>query len=151
MSLCVLYSPGPCPTVVPGGAGIHWDRELGTPLRDTLQKADQQVRNKEKVRGSIVRMGVDSSKSTLVKELQVLLKKQGTGIKRKTAEEFLETLGWVSPWFLQAGTSNDHDWEHVKEDLQKELRKKGPEFFPMSCFLLRLVKKSIVTKNCRPS
>ena len=60
----------------------------------------------------------------------------GAGFRRKTVEEFVETLGRVSPWFLQAGTLNIPDWEHVKEDLQKELREKGPESFRIAMFSL---------------
>ena len=48
-------------------------------------------------------MGASNSVPTLMGQLIVLLEKQGTTIKTKTAQEFIKTVLEFSPWFLQAG------------------------------------------------
>lgn len=93
-------------------------------------------------------MSTTSSSLLLVNQLVNLLKQQGTGIKIKTAKEFIKTLEKTSPWFIHAGGLNIPDWEQVKTDLQKGLQKEGPEMFPIASFSLRrLVKDALLSEN----
>ena len=63
-------------------------------------------------------------------ELTRLLK--GTAVKTKTLDDFLKTTETWSPWFITNGALNISEWEQVRGDLQKTLRKEGPEVLPFA-------------------
>ncbi|KAL6031469.1 hypothetical protein STEG23_014635 [Scotinomys teguina] len=52
----------------------------------------------------------------------------------------------ASPWFITGGGLNIPDWEQVKADLQKVLRKKGTDNVPLATFSIWcLVKDALLT------
>ncbi|KAL6089933.1 hypothetical protein STEG23_027245 [Scotinomys teguina] len=52
----------------------------------------------------------------------------------------------ASPWFITGGGLNIPDWEQVKVDLQKILRKKGTDNVPLVSFSIwRLIKDALLT------
>eukprot|EP00073_Rattus_norvegicus_P055330 XP_017457820.1 PREDICTED: endogenous retrovirus group K member 6 Gag polyprotein-like [Rattus norvegicus] len=95
-------------------------------------------------------MGTSCSTLQLTDQIVALLNQQGTGIKVKTAKEFIKTLEKTSPWFVHLGGLNISDWEHVKTDLQKTLQRDGPESIPVVTFSLwRLVKDALLSTNAK--
>ncbi len=73
-----------------------------------------------------------------------------TGIKTKTATEFIEVIAQACPWFLTGGFLNNSDWDQVRHDLQKLLRDRGPESIPIATFSLwRLVKDALLTDKIK--
>lgn len=95
-------------------------------------------------------MGAAGSHSLLIEQLVELLKRQGIGIKHKTARDFIKTLQKTSPWFLASGGLNVPDWEQVKRDLQKVLQKEGPDSVPIATFSLwRQVKDALLSDNIK--
>nr|QKU38056.1 Gag [Gunnison's prairie dog retrovirus] len=95
-------------------------------------------------------MGNKPAKARLANELKDLLGTQGTAIKSKTAEQFVEVIAQACPWFLTGGFLNNADWDMVKNDLQKILRDKGPNTFPIATFSLwRLVKDALITDKVK--
>lgn len=95
-------------------------------------------------------MGNITSKSELKFQLKRLLKEQGTAVKTKTLEDFLKTIETWSPWFVTSGALNISEWEQVRGDLQKTLRKEGPEVLPMATFSLwRLIRDALLTEKVR--
>ncbi|KAM4798720.1 endogenous retrovirus group K member 5 Gag polyprotein-like [Urocitellus parryii] len=95
-------------------------------------------------------MGNSTAKLRLANEVKELLSKQGTGIKTKTATEFVETIAQACPWFLTGGFLNNTDWDLVKQDLQKILRDSGPDSIPIATFSLwRLVKDALLTDKVK--
>ena len=89
-------------------------------------------------------------KSELKFQLKRLLKEQGTAVKTKTLEDFLKTIETWSPWFIISGALNISEWEQVRRDLQKTLRKEGPEVLPIATFSLwRLIRDALLTEKVR--
>ena len=89
-------------------------------------------------------------KSELKFQLKRLLKEQGTAVKTKTLEDSLKTIETWSPWFITSGALNISEWEQVRGDLQKTLRKEGPEVLPIAMFSLwRLIRDALLTEKVR--
>lgn len=83
-------------------------------------------------------------------ELKRLLEEQGTAVKTKTLDDFLKTIETWSPWFITSGALNISEWEQVRGDLQKTLRKEGPEVLPIATFSLwRLIRDALLTEKVR--
>ena len=81
-------------------------------------------------------------------ELTRLLK--GTAVKTKTLDDFLKTTETWSPWFITSGALNISEWEQIRGDFQKILRKEGPEVLPITTFSLwRLIRDSLLTEKVR--
>ena len=66
-------------------------------------------------------MGASNSKKILSGQLVALLKRQGTGIKMKTAKTFIAILEKHSPWFMHSESFNIPDWE---KEISKRLIKR---------------------------
>ena len=83
-------------------------------------------------------------------ELKFQLKRLFTAVKTKTLEDFLKTIETWSPWFVTSGALNISEWEQVRGDLQKTLRKEEPEVLPMATFSLwRLIGDALLTEKVR--
>lgn len=94
-------------------------------------------------------MGTVSSTSQLDQTV-ALLEHQGIGVKEKTVKEFIKTLEKTSPWLVHSGGLNIPDWEQVMRDLQRTLRRYGPESIPAATLSLwRLVKDSLLSTNAK--
>lgn len=97
-------------------------------------------------------MGTASLTSQLADQVVTLLEHQGIGVKEETVEEFIETLEKTSPWLAHSGELNIPDWERVMRDLQRTLRKYGPESIPAATLSLwRLVKDALLKIRGRMS
>ena len=95
-------------------------------------------------------MGNAPGKSELKFQLKRLLKEQGTAVKTKTLDDFLKTTETWSPWFITSGALNISEWEQVRGDLQKTLRKEGPEVLPIATFSLwGLIRDALLTEKVR--
>ena len=78
-----------------------------------------------------------------------VFKQQGMGVKVKTAKEFIKTLEKTSLRFVHSGGGlHIPDWEQVKTDLQRTLRRDGPESIPVTMLpSWRLVKDALLSTN----
>ena len=113
----------------------------------------KQKKNKNCIKQSkyrIIPWGMASSTLQLVDQLVDLLRQQGTGIKVKTAREFIKILEKTSPWFIHSGSLNILDWDQVKTDLQKTSQKEGPESVPVTAFSLwRPVRDALLNTDAK--
>ncbi|XP_032755597.1 endogenous retrovirus group K member 6 Gag polyprotein-like [Rattus rattus] len=95
-------------------------------------------------------MGTANSTSQLADQIVTLLEQQGIGVKEETVKEFIKTLERTSPWFVHSGGLNIPDWEQVMRDLQRMLRRCGPESIPAATLSLwRLVKDALMSTNAK--
>ncbi|KAL6088796.1 hypothetical protein STEG23_010163 [Scotinomys teguina] len=86
----------------------------------------------------------------LASEIKELIASQGTKIKSHAAVAFVTAVAEASPWFITGGGLNIPDWEQVKVDLQKILRKKGTDNVPLVTFSIwRLVKDALPTDKVK--
>lgn len=70
-------------------------------------------------------MGNSTAKVRLANELKELLNTQRTGIKTKTATEFVEVIAQACPWFLTGGFLNNNDWDLVWQQLRRAVLSGG--------------------------
>ncbi|KAL6092871.1 hypothetical protein STEG23_028626 [Scotinomys teguina] len=104
-------------------------------------------------RGRIVKvrtMGNNTGKTKLASEIKELIASQGTKIKSHATVAFVTAVAEASPWFITGDGLNIPDWEQVKVDLQKILRKKGTDNMPLVTFSIwHLVKDALLTDKVK--
>ncbi|KAL6047704.1 hypothetical protein STEG23_008954 [Scotinomys teguina] len=104
-------------------------------------------------RGRIVKvrtMGNNTGKMKLASEIKELIASQGTKIKSHASVAFSTAVAEASPWFITGGGLNIPDWEQVKVDLQKILRKKAMDNVPLVTFSIWcLIKDALLTDKVK--
>ncbi|KAL6087947.1 hypothetical protein STEG23_034972 [Scotinomys teguina] len=86
----------------------------------------------------------------LASEIKELIASQGTKIKSLATITFVTAVAEASPWFITGGGLSIPDWEQVKADLQKILRKKGMDNVPLVTFsICRLIKDALLTDKVK--
>ncbi|KAL6092808.1 hypothetical protein STEG23_011485 [Scotinomys teguina] len=86
----------------------------------------------------------------LASEIKELIASQGTKIKSHASVAFVTAVAEASPWFITGGGLNIPDWEQVKVDLQKILRKKGTDKVLLATFSIwYLIKDALLTDKVK--
>ncbi|KAL6064421.1 hypothetical protein STEG23_020148 [Scotinomys teguina] len=126
---------------------------VGAAIGGSHRDLESRTRRTRSPRWQIVKvhtMGNNTGKMKLTSEIEELIASQGTEIKSHASVAFVTAVAKASPWFITGGGLNIPDWEQVKVDLQKILRKKGTDNVPLVTFSIwHLVKDALHTDKVK--